>query len=394
MTITSEPRPATAEQVDDRPRVLCVDDEAAVLGAFVRLLRRRFDVTTAGDGRAGLDTIDREAPFAVVLSDLKMPRMDGIAFLEEAARRTPDSVRLLLTGHADLSTAIDAINRGSIFRFLCKPASPEDLVAALDAGTEQHHLLVAERELLEQTLRGSVRALVDTLALANPISFARAARVRTLVQEQMAALGIDDWQIEVAAMLSQVGAVTLPADLVAKVERGEALNHTEQEIVDRLPSVTEHLLAHIPRLDSVRLIISEQRRDAAPSVPLGARMLRLATDLEALETRDVPRAESLAILSARANHYDRELLDALAARVNGAVPEVHEVRAAELTTGMVIAHDVTDHGGRLLVGRGHEVHETMIQLIRNHAREGHIDPTLLVFLPRPGAVTSNEEYRS
>jgi DNA-binding NtrC family response regulator len=160
-----------------KPRILCVDDEPAVLEAIQRNLRREFDVSTDPSGAAALERIDKSEPFAVIVSDMRMPGMDGATFLSRARAKAPDTVRMLLTGHAELSSAIAAVNEGNVFRFLSKPCAAPDLIKALKEGVHQYELVHAERILLEQTLKGSIEALVQVLSLTNPESFGRAYRV-------------------------------------------------------------------------------------------------------------------------------------------------------------------------------------------------------------------------
>ena len=150
------------------PRILCVDDERAVLDGLSLHLRRRYQVLTAQSGAEGLEILGREAGINVVVSDMRMPVMDGAAFLTRARALVPDVVRVLLTGQADLDSAIAVINEGRIFRFLTKPCPPATMMGALEAAVEQHRLITSERVLLEQTLHGSIKALTDILALANP----------------------------------------------------------------------------------------------------------------------------------------------------------------------------------------------------------------------------------
>jgi len=140
-------------------RVLCVDDEPNVLEGLRRQLCRHFTVATAGGGVAGLEVIERDGPFAVVVSDMRMPGMDGAAFLNRVRERVPDTVRVLLTGRADLDAAVAAVNKGNIFRFLMKPCPSEVLIATLEASAAQYRLVTAERALLEQVLQGSIKAL-------------------------------------------------------------------------------------------------------------------------------------------------------------------------------------------------------------------------------------------
>ena len=115
------------------PRILLVDDDEGVLNSLQRVLRGRFDVTATSDAKAAIRMVVSDQPFAVVVSDLRMPGMDGISLLYLMRQAAPDTIRILLTGDVDLEAAVLAINQGNIFRFLTKPCAPEDLLAALEA---------------------------------------------------------------------------------------------------------------------------------------------------------------------------------------------------------------------------------------------------------------------
>src|SRR5690242_13315710 len=109
-----------------KPRVLFVDDEPDLLAAIVRNLRsEHFDVATAPGGAAALDMLRNQGPFAVLVSDLRMPEMDGVTLLQNARKLFPDTVRVLFTGQPDMERAIAAVNEGEIFRFMTKPKSEE-----------------------------------------------------------------------------------------------------------------------------------------------------------------------------------------------------------------------------------------------------------------------------
>ena len=109
-------------------RILLVDDDPNILQGYQRQLHKHVDIETAQNGIAGLKSLKEKGPFAVIISDLRMPGMDGIAFLAEAREQSPDSVRVMLTGHADLEAAINAVNKGNIFRLLTKPCPAENLL--------------------------------------------------------------------------------------------------------------------------------------------------------------------------------------------------------------------------------------------------------------------------
>jgi response regulator RpfG family c-di-GMP phosphodiesterase len=348
-----------------RPRVLCVDDEPAVLEGLGLHLRRGFECVMAGGGEAALAELKRGLPFAVILSDMRMPGMDGATFLARARSLAPDTVRVLLTGQADLDSALAAVNHGQIFRFLTKPCPPDVVRATLDQAAEQHRLVVAERELLEQTLTGAVKALTDLLALASPSAFGRASRLRRTVAALCQALDVQPrWAVEVAAQLSQVGFVALAPAVADKVHLGSALTPSEQSQVDRAPELADQLLAHIPRLEPVREILKAVARRPtgtprstaeAESMPIGAQLLSLAAELDALEVGGMLPVEALAVLEQRFLHAPR-LVEALRGDVAArTATTVREVMLHEIRPGMVLAADVRSRAGVLLVARGHTV---------------------------------------
>ena len=119
-------------------RILFVDDDSNILDGYKRQLRKQFTIETAEGGEKGIQIIKNNGPFAVIVSDLKMPGMDGNRFLAHVKEISPESTRILLTGYADLRSTIDAINNGSIFRLLTKPCDRIDLIQALENGIEQY----------------------------------------------------------------------------------------------------------------------------------------------------------------------------------------------------------------------------------------------------------------
>jgi response regulator RpfG family c-di-GMP phosphodiesterase len=355
--------------------VLCVDDEPSMLAALGRTLRTHYDVVTAAGPEAALARLAAEPPFAVVVSDLRMPGTDGAALLARVKALAPDTVRVLLTGEGDLGGAIAAVNEGQIFRFLVKPCAPPTLLGALGAAVEQHRLLTAERVLLEQTVHGCIKALTDLLAIAQPASFGRATRLKRLVEALAVELDVPDrWQAEVAALLSQVGYVVVPSEMAERMHRGERLTLAEQGLVRRLPRLAEQLVASIPRMEPVRAILLHQHAPYAsegPPVPIGARLLRIAQDFDELEARGMTAASALDLLERREGRYDPAVLDAMR-RVRGVQERrsvVDEMRLAEVRPGMIFATDVVGANGLLLVARGQEVTPSLLERVRSSWRD-------------------------
>src|ERR1700677_1380869 len=144
-------------------RILFVDDEPNVLEGIRRTLRKQGEIYTAASGAEGLRVLSESAPFALVVSDMRMPAMNGAQFLARVREHAPDTVRMILSGQADLQATIAAVNEGGIYRFLSKPCPSDQLLLAVQDGLEQHQLIVAEKVLLEQTLSGAVTMLIEIL---------------------------------------------------------------------------------------------------------------------------------------------------------------------------------------------------------------------------------------
>jgi len=364
----------------NRLRVLCVDDEPKVLEGLTLHLRRCYDIITATSGNAGLELLSRQADVAVVLSDMKMPGMNGATFLAQARRVAPDATRVLLTGQSDLESAIAAVNEGQIFRFLVKPCPPPVLLVAVEEAAKQHRLVTAERVLLEQTLHGSIKAMMEVLALTNPISFGSANRIKQLVTEIGIRLKMDNlWQVEMAALLRQLGFISLPPETVEKYYYGQLLSHDEEQMIAKVPGVTEQLLANIPRLETMREILTACEKPSRYagsssdslkySIFQAGQLLRLAVDFDALVSRGVAEDLALATLRSREGTYTADLLQALfdLRGACDAIDEIRELPLADLRLGMILAEDMKSPNGLLLAAKGYQITNSFLERARNFA---------------------------
>jgi response regulator RpfG family c-di-GMP phosphodiesterase len=355
-------------------RVLYVDDEDNVLQAVRRHQRKHFDMHTCSSPRQALEEIRGGQTFAVVVSDLCMPGMDGVEFLKAVRAVAPDATRIMVTGNADLEAAKRAVNDGHVFRFLTKPCEPELLREAIHSGCRIHQLVVAERDLLERTLRGAVDVLTQTLALSNPEAFGRASRIRRFVLALVQKLGLENpWKYEVAAMLSQVGAIAVPPDVTRKAHRSETLTEEEAAMLGRVPEVGSRLLRSIPRLEEVAEMVRLQNAlfggPVPHETPLGARVLRLALDFDALSV-NVSTAEAVRRLrQAPDGTYSPEVL-AVADQlilIDGPCQEVR-LRLGDVRVGMIVGEPIMTEEGVLVVSAGQEVTESLLERLHNWAR--------------------------
>lgn len=369
-------------------RILCVDDEPNLLQALERQLRKQFEIQTAVGPENALRMLDAEGPFAVVVSDFRMPGMNGIQLLSTVRKRYPDSVRIMLTGQADLGMAIAAINEGNLFQFLTKPCASEILAVALESALEQHRLICAERELLEQTVSGSIAVMVEILGVVNPPAFSRAHRIRRYVQHMVSKLNLANaWQYEVAAMLSHIGCVAVPPEIIDKLSLSLPLNPQEEEIFHAQSRLGSNLLARIPRLEGVAGMIGNQRanwqesRAAGDCTFMGGQLVRTALDLDE-QIMQGGEAQSILTAMLRSTRYNHEYVSALEdfpfEQHRG---ESRRVTVAQLQQGMVVTADVRGKNGLLVLANGQEVTPSAIARLQSFARTSGIAEPLHVVVP-------------
>lgn len=186
-------------------RVLCVDDDAALLAGLSRNLRRHFPVTTANSAQEALELLRKDRTFAVIISDMRMPGMDGAQFFAEARQFVPNAVRVLLTGQADMSAVVHAINEGRIYRYLTKPVEKDTLIQVVQAAMAQYRLTVEERAASATATRQGLELALQTLSVSAPDAFGRAVRAGGLAADVADALGLSSpFDVEAACGLLEL----------------------------------------------------------------------------------------------------------------------------------------------------------------------------------------------
>jgi CheY-like chemotaxis protein len=333
------------------PRVLCVDDEPEVLAGLQLNLRRKFQLLTADSGEEALRMLDRDGPFAVVMSDMRMPRMDGAALLTRVRERWPTTTRVLLTGHADMPAAVAAVNDGQIFRFLTKPCPPERLLGALSDAAAHHQLVESGR-------------------------VGRACGLSRV------------WALEVAASMLHLGLMTLPPDLAQRALDREPLSPADRAAVERGSTFGARVLSRLPRLEPVREVLrlfhagQRQRVEAEhPESQLAAKILAAVTEFEGLERRGHSLQVALGSMRAR-EVYEPRIIEALSELLDETERlEVAEVPLAALRVGMHFVEDVRFTTGLLLVPRGYAVNATFLERVSNLGRGAVREPVKVSFRP-------------
>ena len=373
-------------------KILLVDDDHNILSAHQRHLRKSFEVITADSGAKGITILKEQGPFAVVVSDFRMPEINGIQFLAMSRQIAPETVRIMLTGQADMQAAVDAVNEGNLFRFLTKPCPVEYFKNNLDAALEQYRLITSERELLEKTLKGSVRLLIDILSTTSPVAFSQASRIRDMAKKLAARLNLEKpWEIELAAMLSQIGCVAIPAQILKKKYSGAVLTPRENEMFLAHPQTGRKLLANIPRLEQAAEAIGYQMKQydgggvpvdskRGTEIPVAARVLKVACDYDLLTAAGKTTLEAVNVM--RDNHvwYDPDVFAALDAEIlsvkKGFI--VKAVLLKDVMTGMNLADNIYDLKGSILIPKGQEISEVLRMRLFNFARLGTVSEPIKI----------------
>jgi response regulator RpfG family c-di-GMP phosphodiesterase len=348
-------------------KVLLVDDEIAILNGYQRLLHREFQTDIAVGGTAALISLTTKGPYAVVVSDMRMPEMDGVQLLAKIKLLAPDTIRVMLTGNADMQTAVSAVNEGNIFRFLTKPCNKETLAKTLTSSLMQYRLQGAEKELLEKTLRGSIQVLTEVLSLVNPAAFGRAQRLCRYTQHIVSRMSLENpWRFEVAAMMSQLGCVAIDPETIDAVYAGQTLSPEEQARYDAHPIVAQELLSNIPRMEPIAWMIAHQNESAPiegdiadremADMRMGAEILRVTLAFDRLLSQGHSKTEAVHRLSRLHRDLDSRVFEALVElEPNVGETEVRSCRVEELAVGMILDQEVRTHAGVLIVAKDQEV---------------------------------------
>lgn len=358
--------------------ILFVDDQQGALHAFERQFRKDFSLRTATSAAKALAEL-QEGQFAVLVSDMCMPGMDGIQLLARVKKLYPDMVRIMLTGDSDPQTAIEAVNSGEIYRFLTKPCNPQTLRNALEQAIRQFNLVTAEKELLNQTLKGSIRVLTELLSLANPTVYSRGYRVKDTVVRIVQQLRLErQWQYEIAALMSQIGCVTIPEDILKRLQAGSALTSKERSMYHNHPKVGAELIGKIPRLALVASMVEHQllaydefledpARLLSEEEQTGAQILKVAIDHDSMLVQGVTHSQAIQEMKMKKGVYNPEIMNILSkSHVENEPVKIVTLNFEDILPGMVADEDILAGNGAMIISRGQEITWPVIQELTNY----------------------------
>ncbi|MEW8658973.1 MAG: HD domain-containing phosphohydrolase [Candidatus Thiodiazotropha endolucinida] len=372
-------------------KVLMVDDDRNLLDSFRRQFRKRLNLETATSGADGVQAVQDGGPFAVVISDMQMPNMNGIEFLSKVHTISPNTVRIMLTGNANLDVAIDAVNDGHIFRFLNKPVETDQLFQTITDAVQQYRLITSEKILLNKTLKGAVDLMADILSMVNPVAFSHSSRIKQYAHTIVKSLSLEDsWHYDLAAMLCQLGYISLPEDLVRKVAEGEELSQAEHQHYTSHPAMGARLLKHIPRLEVVSEMVERQNDNVGKiefqgklsnqnKAILGGQILRVAIAYEHLVSQGMDEQAAIDELKDNPANYDPILVETLALGSQDRKVEVMTLPIDKLEPGLILDQPIKTQAGTLLVAKGQALSQAVLFRLLAAEESGIVSGSVRVF---------------
>jgi response regulator RpfG family c-di-GMP phosphodiesterase len=400
--------------------ILCVDDEANILASLRRLLRRRgYAVLSAESGAAGLQIL-QSTPVHLVISDMRMPEMDGAAFLHAVRQQWPDTVRLLLTGFADVPAIISAINNGEIYRYITKPWDEAELLLTVRRALERI-ALERDKRRLEQQVREqndalqvlnseleakvlartadlhaanaklkknylhSIKAFSNLMDLRSGDLSGHSRQLANLARRTAAAMQLPELaqqDVFVAGLLHDIGKIGLPDSILLRpVGR---LDKESMLLFQRHPGWGETALTSLDDMHGVAALIRSHHerfdgqgfpdRLGGAQLPLAAHILIVAEAFLDMQAGNVSEArlnasEAAAMVArGRGSQFHPEVVDVFLQVVLNAVPEAQvpclSLATAELVSGMVMARDLCAGDGLVLLGADHVLTDKLIQRLR------------------------------
>ena len=412
--------------------LLFVDDEPNILSALRRLFRPLgYRIFIAEGGAQGLELFDREK-IDLVISDMRMPVMDGAQFLEQVRLKSPETVRILLTGYADISSTIDAINKGQIYRYIAKPWEDNDICLSVRYALEQKQLarerdrlealtrqqndelkdlnanleekvkarteevrqtmgfLEVAHEKLKKSFITSIRVFSNLIELREGDMAGHSRRVADLARKLALRVGMSEveaQEVMVAALLHDIGQIGLPDKLLHK--QFNMLSGEERASVMKHPVIGEAALMALEQLHgAAKLIRSHHERFdgqgfpdglSGLAIPLGARVLAVANEYDGaqqgyLTSKRLSATDALTFIKeGRGRRYDPQVVDALVAMMSAdvaAAPREREIalQPGDLKAGMVLSRDLLTRDGLLLLAHDYVLDEALLEQLRSYER--------------------------
>ncbi|WP_430513308.1 HD domain-containing phosphohydrolase [Pannonibacter phragmitetus] len=372
---------------DTQKLILVVDADVKVLTAFQQLLGSKFQIVTARSALEATAWLERNPSAAVVISSLNLPDINGVEFLRSVTDFAPVAARIMLTADRSLDVARRAVNEANVLMHLLKPCPAEEIENAIRSGLAYHNRVLKEKSLLEKTLSGSVKLLIDMLALFHTDAFRKTTLMRQQALKVAKALGLKKvWELEMAVMFSPLGEALLPREILSRYRSAKTLTDPQRELLARAPEQSRDLLRNIPQFERIAEVLYYSGRGFDGSgfptdgpigkdIPLHSRILKILIDLWYASPDTGVDLAAFEALNINRRQYDPALLKVVRACLLETDTELSErfqtvachIRA--LRPGDILIDDIiTDGSHELVLSRGHQLTETTIKRLSQFDR--------------------------
>jgi response regulator RpfG family c-di-GMP phosphodiesterase len=372
-------------------KILMIDDDKDILASYQVNLRKDFIVRIASNANQAMEILKAENDIGVIVTDYKMPDINGVNLLKMIRQIYPDPIRIMITGFADMQIAVNAVNEGSIFRFLTKPMPTPELKQIIHDALIQYNLKKNEKELLNNTLKGTLKLLIDLISLSIPQSLNIGSQARAVARKIGVKTGdIELWELEVASLLSNIGLLLLPNDIIQKKAEGKDLSSSEAAVFHSHPELGANLLKNIPRFEKISDAILHMNNNysskndvniANESIPIYSRILKISNDyIQYIQLNKTP-LEAYEKMLEIYYQYDPKLLELLLSEVVGSENnrKIKQIQLMELKSGMVVAKDIVDERETVLFKKDKEITEPIIIRLQQISNVRKIVQPLLVY---------------
>ena len=276
--------------------ILLVDDEDNNLQLLKRTLRGAYNIKTAHNGLEALDLIDKEGEdISLIVSDQKMPEMEGTEFLKKVNEKNPDIVKILLTGHQDTEIIVSAINECQLYQYILKPFEPEELKVSIQNGLKKYELSSSKNVILKdlkELFYKTIKSIAFALDAKDPYTHGHSLRVTLYSLILANELGLDNdtlEEIETAGLLHDIGKIAIPQNILCKAGK---LTDEEFEIMKQHPAQGEKMIRNIKKLKSVASWLKSHHekwngtgypnRLKGEEIPITARIIAIADTYDAM----------------------------------------------------------------------------------------------------------------
>ncbi|MBQ8476540.1 response regulator [bacterium] len=332
---------------DKKYKILIVDDEEDNLALLYRTLRGKYSITKANSAIEALEILKSEQ-FDCILSDHKMPLMDGVEFLKRVYDIQPKTMRLLVTAYSDVKILIDAINYAKIYRYIKKPYSPDELLMIVENALETYQLKLDNENLiqdLKELFSGTVKAIIEALDAKDSFTLGRSRRVAFYalkIVNKMALTPAESSKIELAGLLHDIGMIGVAEEILNKSQK---LTDEEFEKIKMHVQYSVKILEDIKQLYEITEIIKYHHEYyngcgypyglKGEEIPLGSRIIAIADAYDSMVSKRAYRnnltsEQAIEILQQGAGkQFDPNLVQIFINILPDAIKEIEQYEAQE-----------------------------------------------------------------